>query len=476
MRCLALADMLARNGWRIGFAVNAETSRTLPVLKETSHQTIELPANDDLGEPTAMAEHWPLGCNLLVVDHYDKDAAFERSTRPWAQQILAIDDLADRPHDCDILLDQTPGRAAEDYRPLVPAGCRLLLGSTYALLRPEFSELRRRTAATAENDRMRRLFVSLGATDPDDATTTILDGIAESGLDVEVDVVLGAGAPHLDSVRRKAAQLKAATRVHADTRNVAQLMTDADLAIGAAGTSSWERCCLGLPTLMVILATNQQATANALSAAGAVRPVGREGAIKAGEIAAALVELSHDAEGRRAMASAASSLSDGLGAARVVMETRTDIVDREGRRIALRPATMADSDIMLQWQRDPRTRSHFRNPAIPGSGEHFSWLRKKLGDRNCILNIIERDNNPCGVLRFDRSTENDRAESEVSILIAPDLHGRGIARAALALGRILLANETLWAYVQDDNAASVALFQGAGFRFEDGAYWARAVK
>jgi UDP-2,4-diacetamido-2,4,6-trideoxy-beta-L-altropyranose hydrolase len=476
MRCLALADVLARSGWRIGFAVGAETRQTLPVLDEAGHQIVELSTNDRLDEPAAMVEHWPGGCDLLVVDHYGKDADFEHATRPWARRILAIDDLADRPHDCEILLDQTLGRVPEDYCSQVPAGCRLLLGSAYALLRPEFSELRRRTASARASDSMSRIFVSLGATDPDGATATVLDGIAQSGLDVEVDVVLGASAPHLELVRHKAEQLNTIIRVHTDTRDMARLMANADLAIGAAGTSSWERCCLGLPTVMVVLAANQRAIADALSVAGAVRIVGREGAIRARDIATALTELGHDAAGRRAMAAEAAALCDGLGATRVMMETCTDMVDRDGMRITLRPATIADGEIMLSWQRDPRTRRHFRNPAIPEAAEHRTWLGAKLGDRNCLLNIIERDNIPTGVLRFDRTMKNDVPKNEVSILVAPGLHGRGIAKAALALGRIMLANETLWADVHDGNEASAALFRSAGFRLENGAYWARGMK
>ena len=476
MRCLALARTLAQNGWQIGFAVGADTRKTLPVLNEAGHQIVELPDNDCSNESAIMAEHWPGGCELVVVDHYGKDADFEHSTRPWARRILVIDDLADRPHDCEILLDQTLGRVPDDYRSLVPAGCRLLLGPAFALLRPEFFRLRHRTASEGPNDNPLRIFVNLGATDLDGITATVLDGIAESSLDAEVDVVLGAGAQNLNLVRQWAKQSTRAIRVHTDTRDMARLMANADLAIGAAGLSSWERCCLGLPTVMVVLAANQRATADALRVAGAVRIVGREGSIRARDIASALSELGHDVGARLAMSNAAASVCDGLGAARVMMEARTDIVDHDGMRITLRPVTSADGDIMLSWQRDPRTRRHFRDPTIPESAEHWSWLAAKLGDRNCLLNIIERDKIPAGVLRFDRTMKKDVPVIEVSILVAPGLHGRGIAKAALALGRILLANETLWADVQDDNVASAALFLSAGFRLENGTYWAQGTE
>ncbi len=476
MRCLALAGELARNGWQIGFAVGGETKKALPVLDEAGHQIVELSENDRSNEPAVMAEHWSGGCELLVVDHYGKDADFEHSTRPWAHRILVIDDLADRPHDCDILLDQTLGRVPDDYRSLVPAGCRLLLGPAFALLRPKFARLRHRATSIRANDGTRRILVSLGAADPDGVTATVLDGIAESGLDAEVDVVLGAGAPHLELVREKAKQSTGTIRVHTDIRDMAGLMANADLVVGAAGSSSWERCCLGLPTVMVVLADNQRATAEALGAAGAARIVGWECEIRARDIAGALSELEHKAGARSAMANAAASLCDGLGTARAMMEIHTDIVDHDGKRITLRPATGADGEIMLSWQRDPRTRRHFRNPAIPEAAEHCSWLAGKLGNRNCLLNIIERDNVPAGVLRFDRTMKDDISVNEVSILVAPGLHGRGIAKAALALGRMLVPNETLWADVHDGNVASAALFRSVGFRLENGVYRARGME
>lgn len=470
MRCLALADALAEMGWRCGFASRSKSVATVPALAAAPYERLELDC-DENDEAAALAARWPDGCDLLVVDHYGLDATFERACRPWARRIMAIDDLADRSHDCDLLLDQTPHRIVSDYGGLIPKNCRTLFGPHYALLRPQFPEMRY-AALARRRDRpfLERLFVCLGVTDSGGATLRVLDGIAESGLDVEVDVALGSGAPHLEAVCSKATQIPLPVHVHVDTDEIAALMAGADIAIGAGGISSWERCCLGLPTIMFVTAENQRKVAVALDAAGAVRLAGDAGPSTAANVAAGLAELARNAAGRRAMAAAAAALCDGLGATRVMMEAHADFVDRDGVLVRLRPTTMADGEIMLAWQRHPQTRKHFRNPAVPGVDEHFAWLTGKLRDPRSLLNIILRGDAPAGVLRFDRRGEEGEVAYEISILVAPEFQGRGVAEAALALGRLLLPEETFRAEVFPRNAASKALFRSAGFRESHGQF------
>src|SRR5262249_18815445 len=147
-RCLALADELAERGHGCVFAVSAETAATMPSLAASGHDIEALSAGTtaDL-EPSLLAASWPQGCALLVVHHYGRDARFESACCPWAERILVIDDLADRPHDCDLLLDSTLGRAPADYASLCPKTCRMLLGPAYALLRPEFAAARSESLA-----------------------------------------------------------------------------------------------------------------------------------------------------------------------------------------------------------------------------------------------------------------------------------------------------------------------------------------
>src|SRR5512138_3242801 len=182
MRCLTLAGSLRTMGWDCAFAVQPGSAEAAPALEEAGYETrgIEGAAEH---EPSALTRHWPEGCDWLIVDHYGRDRHFESACRPWARRILAIDDLADRPHDADLLLDQTLNRAEEAYDGLVPPRCRLVLGTRYALLRPEFSRLRPAALkARREDGGALRLLVSLGGTDPDNVTSQVLAAMAESGM------------------------------------------------------------------------------------------------------------------------------------------------------------------------------------------------------------------------------------------------------------------------------------------------------
>ena len=451
MRCLALAEALeATGGWACRFATRPATGAMIPSMGAS----IELTGAPE-DEPAALAG----GCDLLVVDHHGRDAAFERACRPQARRIMAIDDLADRRHDCDILLDQTAGRRAADYAGLVPPSCRLLMGSSHALLRPQFRAARAGALERrGHGGPVRRILVSLGASDPEDATSRVLDGIAASGVEAAIDVVLGAGAPHLAAVRERLAGLPQAAVLHHAVSNMAALMADADMAIGAAGTTSWERCCLGLPSLTVITADNQRDVAAALEDAGAARLVG------AADIADAVATLAGDADARAAMAISAAGLCDGRGLDRVVLALGAP---RDGQSPWLRLAEPDDGQVMFDWQGRPETRRFALNPAPPTRPEHDRWLARMIADAAVLLMLIMDGDAPAGVLRIDGARE-------VSIHIAPERQGRGLAGAALKLVASIYPGWTFHARVLAGNQASHTLFQSAGYRRESETRYVRS--
>ena len=409
VRCLTLADALDEAGWRVAFATSPETLDTVPALGESGHERLTVPDTPQ-EEAAALSARLPGGVALLVVDHYGRDAAFETALRGWARRVLVIDDLADRPHDCDILLDQTAGRCAGRYERLVPKTCRLLLGGEYALLRPQFA----RTRSAALDRRRRRggacgrILLSMGAADADNLTVAMLEVIAAAGLapEVEVDVVLGHAAPFLDEVRAKAAAWPGRISVHAGLGDVADRMARADLAIGAAGTTSWERCCLGLPSLLVVTAENQRDIAAALeSRAAAV--ILEPGSLPVAA-AAALSGLAADAERRAAMSRAAAAICDGRGALRAVLALQEPEMADDGRPVTLRLAEPADSDAMLEWQRDRRSRRFSRNSQPPEREEHERWFAARLGDPDGLLAVILHGDRCAGVVRLDPSGEGGR--------------------------------------------------------------------
>jgi UDP-2,4-diacetamido-2,4,6-trideoxy-beta-L-altropyranose hydrolase len=456
-RCLVLADALAEAGWTICFVCNAEAAAVVPALAQRGFAQIE---------PAAFGNAPPSRCDLLVIDDYRLDATFEGACRAWADRILVIDDLADRRHNCDVLLDQSPDRRREHYAGLVPAHCELLLGPSYALLDPRFRAKRRQRRLVGK---VERVFVNFGTTDTTNATALALDALDQARLGAAIDIVLGGMAPHLAALPSRIDTSRMQVALHLDVDDMAALMQRADVAIGAGGVGALERCALGLPSAILTVANNQLANAQALGAAGAAAYWGLIGERSVSDIAAALQRLAADEAGRAAMGAAGLALVDGLGAARVRANCYAPLHAKDGRIVSLRQATEADSAAMLEWQSAPGIRAYARNPAAPAREEHECWLRAKLIDADCIFNIVMCGDGPVGILRFDRVAGRDA--SEISILIAADRHGIGIGGCALELGKRLLPNERIIAAIHSENGASIRMFERAGYRAAGAGEW-----
>lgn len=293
MRCLTLAEALKRQGHECLFICREHQGHLGELIAAKGFSLHLLPAGDE-AEHKSAALNWNHHANWLgvtwqqdaeqtcfilssqpvdwlVVDHYALDARWERQIAEYATRIMVIDDLADRAHQCNLLLDQTFGRDAADYRPLVPHDCELLCGSQYALLRPEFAELRPYSLQRRRQPALRQLLITMGGVDKNNVTGQVLNALRDCELpaDCNIVVVMGPTAPWLEAVKQQAATLPWQTEVKVGVSNMAQLMADSDLAIGAAGATSWERCCLGLPTVMIVLADNQEQIAANLVTSGA---------------------------------------------------------------------------------------------------------------------------------------------------------------------------------------------------------------
>ncbi|NHA15464.1 UDP-2,4-diacetamido-2,4,6-trideoxy-beta-L-altropyranose hydrolase [Thioalkalivibrio sp. XN279] len=324
MRCLALAEALRERGAACEFAC-----RELP-----GHRIEEIQRR---GFPVHVGDTFQLGgqsegqagdgapADWLVVDHYGLDARWERQQRPAARSIMVIDDLADRPHDCELMLDQTLGRAPGDYDRLVPDGCELLCGPEFALLRPEFAELRPRSLARRAGGGLARILVTMGGIDKDNATGLVLEALDAGGLppNVAVTVVMGSRAPSLSQVRVQATRLPFPVEIAVDVNDMAERMAASDFAIGAAGSTSWERCCMGLPSALVVLADNQAKVCRELVAAGAAFELGAPGDI-ARTLPPIIATITHEPATLQKMSAAAAAICDGLGAQRVAAALLAD--------------------------------------------------------------------------------------------------------------------------------------------------------
>jgi UDP-2,4-diacetamido-2,4,6-trideoxy-beta-L-altropyranose hydrolase len=308
MRCRALAAAFAEIGWRHRFAVTRETTALV-----RDNDTVIVPAGLDGARAVAeaVAAH-DVAC--LVVDHYGLDARFETAARGSASTVVVIDDLADRPHMCDLLVDANPERVAADYA--VPAGAatRFLLGTRYALLRPEFAR-RRPARPWSARPHAEHLLITLGGADRDNVSQRVLEALPSiERRRLKTVLVVGPASPHR---QRLAAIAPAAVEIVADPPDIAGLMQAADLAVATPSTTFWELACLRVPALLVVTADNQRAIARAADNAGAAIVLGEARHLDARKLAATITALAADPERRQRMREAGRSLVDGRGAARV---------------------------------------------------------------------------------------------------------------------------------------------------------------
>jgi UDP-2,4-diacetamido-2,4,6-trideoxy-beta-L-altropyranose hydrolase len=459
MRCLALARAFAAGGWRVGFAAGRETFASVRALAGAAVEPLMLDVDNrhpKAGEEAAaLARRWPDGADVLIVDHYGRDASFESACRGWAKRIVVIDDLADRPHDADILVDVATPPAA--YRGLLPETCELLTGPDHAIVDSAFRAMRGHALARRCGAEVRRVLVSFGQVDASNVTQRALAALAAAGFDGEVDVVLGHAAPHLDAVRAAAGPR---TRLHVDAGNMPALMAGADLAIGAGGVTALERCCLGLPSVLVTVADNQRRIVAMLEGAGAAVDAGGMDGGLGTRLAGAITVLFSDAPRRAAMADAGAKLVDGLGGERIMLAAVGPVTAKDGHPVRLRPATAADEAWLLELQSQPQTRRYSNDPSPPTPEGHREWLVQTLADPSYLLMIASMEGSPVGMLRLDRKVHGDR----VNIAVDSRYHRCGIGAAMLALAAKLRSGRVLDAEILPGNAASRALFAGAGYR------------
>jgi len=316
MRCLSLAEAIAERGWSVSFATSPLTVETLPALLQKPYEVLVV-EGDETHFCAKVGEKYPLGIDVVVSDSYAISVEQEQLWRPVSRSIAVIDDLANRQHECDVLLDQNLGRMRESYTGLVPQLCKVLTGPHFALLRPEFASARGVALGTrSARSTFTRLLISLGLTDGAGATLRVLDAIAAADYSLHVDVLIGGACPHLTAINIKAKTLPRPATVHVDISDPLPLLIAADACIGGGGSSAWERCCIGLPTLTVIVADNQRFGTSHLVQAGAAYDLGSLEKLSDNSLAKALDTIS-DQKVRANMSLKAANICDGLGAQRV---------------------------------------------------------------------------------------------------------------------------------------------------------------
>lgn len=344
MRCLTLADELRVQGAKCNFICRELPGHQRSLIQNRGYPVFSLQAcaghedssrpnnecpdiswQEDVEQTIGLLRKGIGTVDWLIVDHYGLERSWEEQLRSLDARVMVIDDLADRSHECDLLLDQNFYDNLDNrYIDLIEPKCRALLGPRYALLRDEF--LRNGRSLRRRDGQVRRILIFFGGTDPSNETAKALDALRLFNRpELEADIVLGGANPFRDIIQ---AQCNGWPNVncHIQVGNMAELMSKADLALGAGGSATWERCFLGLPTATIIVAANQIETTEALARTGAIVNLGSATQVTAQNLVEAMEELCSKPEKLKSLSQRCRAIMGGkdfLGAAGVAKELIT---------------------------------------------------------------------------------------------------------------------------------------------------------
>ena len=325
-RCLTLARVLRKQGSHVAFACRQLPGHRLDALSGEGFETFTLPGRYPDEDPQQAIESmlpWQADIDALdllledhaefdwiIVDHYGLDHHWQTAARRWAPRIAAVDDLATRRYSVDLLLNQNLSGLSDNYTPLLPEGCRTLLGPRYAMLREEFD-----CPAIDIKPEARRVLVNFGGFDAAMQTHHAMLALADF-TELEVDFVAGVDNPAWAQMQALA-QTRPNWRLHSFVSDFHQRMTEADLFIGAGGGTSWERAALGLPTICIAVSNNQQVNGEVMAAAGAHVFMGAREQVSVTQLRDAIGFVAGNVYLRQSLAERSRQMVDGRGALRV---------------------------------------------------------------------------------------------------------------------------------------------------------------
>ncbi|MFJ4997528.1 GNAT family N-acetyltransferase [Microbacterium sp. NPDC088619] len=309
-----------------------------------------------------------------------------------------------------------------------------------------------------------RVLVVMGGTDPHGVTARVVAAFDRLPSSVEITVI----DPRLRAEVRSAAESsRHSVEVLGFVDDLPAIARGHDLAVTAAGTSVWDFACMGLPMALVCVADNQRAGYRQIVERGLAVGLGEPPHQDLEERIGLLGDLFASPESLAATAAALKQIVDGLGSWRIVasweqlLHTRPHVEPRSGA--LARPATAEDGQMLLEWRNDPTVRLSSRSRGEIDWRSHRDWLARSLEDPDRRLLMIERDGMPVATCRWDRSAEG---EWEISITVAPESRGRGIAASVVRAAENALSALPplrLVAAVHHDNVASRRLFERAGY-------------
>jgi len=486
IRCLILGRALQERGAKVSFVCREHTGNLVDMISGEGFEVFKLRFDQGADENSAFKKQesenqhnhasW-LGVkqetdarqtvhvlqneslwDWLIVDHYALDAKWETALRIMANKVMVIDDLADRKHDCDLLVDQNYFEKPGDrYQELLPGHCDLLLGPKYALIRP--SILQAQKFCKMRGNGIARALVYFGDYDPENLTGLVIEAFKSPELrHLFVEVILGPNNPHLKKIEKQVRE-RTGTRLHIQPEGFTELVLRSDLFIGAGGVNTWERLCLGLPSLVISFWQKQGCFIGDLYKTGYVRLLDikdrNDGPGLLESLKSAIEQFKNNA-----LFSNSPNLVDGFGVLRVLEK----LMPAPQESLGLRAAGFKDSELFYFWVNDLAGQENaFQDNALT-CPEHVRWFNEKIASKNVNMWMLETSSGlPVGQIRFDVQD----GVADINYSVDPLVRGRGWGKTLLKLGlkefKEIHQHGECGARIKLTNAPSIKCFQKIGF-------------
>jgi len=483
VRCLTLARALRLRGWECWFLTRPDPENVAEVIDKNGFKVIRLSSaktpigqsdrqsscssSDEFGldiawQADAAECKLALGeieVDLLIVDHYSLDSRWETSMRAHCGSIMVIDDLADRAHDCDFLLDQNfVADFNKRYDSLIPETCGRMLGPEFALLHSDYSKFRSVTAFRESS--IKRIMIYFGGADGANLSGMAISAIGVPVVpDLQIDVVISEKSPHWKKIKQQVSGDRRVS-IHSDLETLAPLMSETDLVVGAGGATSWERCCLGVPAIVISLAGNQVALSRKLHNYGAIHYLGHKDSVSESILREAIGAFLRAPRSKESY-ELCKDLVDGRGTERVI-----DVLTlNQDSELLIKRIVLQDEDWILELANDPMVRRNsFRSDPISRE-EHHRWFRRQIEDHQDtrFYKWETRNGMRVGQVRFRR--EGSRWEIHYSL--SSVARGKGLGKRLLMAAIDAFQSDTdaqlLVGRVKDSNFPSRKIFTALGF-------------
>jgi len=476
MRCLALAEELRDKGSEVIFITRDHQGNLGEYIQSNNFKVYMLPTPSKSDLQQCFNEYEKLigvkqekdaeetiqviknqTVDWLIVDHYSIDQIWEKNLRPYTKKIMVIDDLANRKHDCDLLLDQNYIHDESRYDKLTSDNTTKLLGPKYALLRKIFMKYHK--IKKQQKKELNRVFVFFGGSDLNNLTTTTLKVLEKADLQyLFIEVVIGATNLHQEEIKEYVSS-NPRVKLHVQTDNIAEIMSNADISIGAGGSNTWERMVVGLPCLVVTTAENQVSFTRELHKDGYINWLGTSHKINQQIIHDALLDAVNDMQKMHEQSKKGKQLVKGNGAG-IVRDLL--MFGPNQSTLTIRRATQSDCECYWFWVNDTTVRESAINQNVIEWREHQLWFEKKLHCANSTLLVVESEFGPIGQVRFDRTDKSYSVDYSIDKLF----RGYGLGRKILLEAIEYLKKEhafNIRGLVRSCNLPSKKVFESLGF-------------